>query len=289
MLTFPPNTFAESSTVLPVVFRGNGVAAFAKPAGIALDEHPWTGTRPTLCGEFRKRLALGQASAVALGVARPSAVLISDAEMSGVALLADRESGALEKWRNAAGSGHLLFRFLFLTKVSAGTSPRNVPADGGSAEEFSCTLPVAAHFSEPRALVSRTTGKRSETRFSRLEKFGAVELWSAETAFLRLHQIRLHAAESGIPVVGDALYGGAAPIVNSAFSRRGRLNKGEERPIYAPLCLHLEKIRVAAGALPELPDGAEISAPLPDGFSALLKKLRSRGNAPFQRTSSLQN
>lgn len=267
MLSFPPHTLRAEPTLLPVIFRGSGVVALAKPAGVPVDEHPWTRGVPDICGEFRKRLAAGTVSAAALGLKRPAAVLSTDAECSGAALFADRDGGALEKWRNAAGSGQLRFFFVFLTRVSAGT-----PAEG----DFVCRLPVAAHFTEARALVSRKTGKKAETRFSRLEKFGTVELWRAETSFPRLHQIRLHAAESGISVLGDALYGGAPAVSNAELSRKGRLNKGEERPLYAPPCLHLERISVPAGALTE--SGAEIVAPLPDGFAALVGKLRrSRG------------
>lgn len=265
MLTFPPRTFEAGSTAFPVVFRGNGVAALSKPAGIPIDEHPWNGgARATLCGEFRRRIGQGSPAAEALGIARPAAALLTDADCSGLVLLADRENGILDAWRNAVGSGLLRFRFAFLA-----------PA-GASAPEFECRLPVAAHFSEPRAVVSSKTGRKSETRFRREEDFGKFALWAAETAFPRLHQVRLHAAESGIPVVGDALYGGAAPLVNASFCRKGRLNKGEERPIYAPICLHLERISVPAGTLPGVSEALEISAPLPSGFSALLKKLRSR-------------
>lgn len=265
MLTFPPKTFEPTSTILPVLFRGNGFVALGKPSGVPIDEHPWHEGRVTLCGELRARLAQGQASAQKLGLARPAAVILTDAEISGVVLLADRENGISDAWRNAVGSEQLRFVFLFLAKKTAGT-----PLPG----EFTCTLPVAAHFSEARALISHKTGKKSETRFVRAESFGNYELWRAETAFPRLHQIRLHAQESGLPIVGETLYGGVPAISNAEFGRKGRLNKGEVRPLYAPPCVHLERVCVSEAA----PAGAafEIAAELPDGFSALLKKLRSR-------------
>ena len=266
MLTFPPHTLRENSVILPVIHRGRGVVAFAKPSGVPADEHPWNAGAPTLCGELRKRLAQGSPSAASLGLARPAAVLPTDAECSGATLIADREGGALDAWRNAAGSELLRFSFIFLAKPMS-----EAPGEA----EFFCRLPVAAHFSEPRALVSSTTGKKSETRFSRLEKFGKWELWRAETSFPRLHQIRLHAAECGLPVVGDSLYGGVPAVVNSELLRKGRLNKGEERPLYASPCVHAERIFVPAGALAEA--STEIVAPLPDGFAALLKKLRRGG------------
>ena len=249
MLSFPPHTLRAAPTLLPVIFRGSGVVALAKPAGVPVDEHPWTRGVPDICGEFRKRLAAGTASAVALGLKRPAAVLSTDAECSGAALLADRDGGALEKWRNAAGSELLRFFFVFLTRVSAGTS-----AEG----EFVCRLPVAAHFTEARALVSRKTGKKAETRFCRLEKFGNVELWRAETAFPRLHQIRLHAAESGIPVLGDALYGAPSP------------DKG-----LSGQCLHARELKFIH---PRTGEHVVVSTDLPEYFTSVLHRLCLEAN-----------
>ncbi len=265
MLTFPPGTFEENSTRLPVIFRGNGVVALTKPSGIPVDEHPWTEGKATLCGELRTRLGAGQASARKLGLERPVSVILTDAEISGIVLLSDRENGLSDAWRNAVGSEQLRFVFIFLSKKTA---------EEALPDDFVCSLPVAAHFSEPRALISHKTGKKSETRFVRTECFGNYELWRAETVFPRLHQIRLHAQESGLPIVGDALYGGVPAVSNAEFGRRGRLNKGEVRPLYAPPCVHLERVLVSEKA----PAGTEfdIVAALPDGFSALLKKLRSR-------------
>jgi len=269
MLTFPQGVFSQNSTTLPILFRARGVVALDKPAGIAIDEHPWNVACATLCGELRARISNGNAGAVALGIARPVPVVLTDCEISGAVLLADREGGFSDAWRNALGSEQILFRFVFLAKPNLAGTQRE--------DSFSCGLPVAAHFSEPRALISRKTGKKSLTKFSRLEKFGAYEFWRAETAFPRLHQIRLHAAESGLPIVGDALYGNVPPVVNAMFGRKGKLNKGEERPLYSPLCLHLAEIVVPATlACSDGVSAEKISAPLPNGFFALLKKFRAR-------------
>lgn len=268
MLTFPPGVFSQSSTTLPILFRANGVVALNKPAEMAIDEHPWNKGQATLCGELRSRISAGSAVATALGVARPVPVVLTDREISGVVLLADREGGVSDAWRNAFGSEQMSFRFVFLAKQKAGVALN---------ESFPCSLPVSAHFSEPHALISHKTGKKSLTQFSLIEKFGEYSLWRAETAFPRLHQIRLHAAESGLPIVGESLYGSVPPVVNTTFCRKGKLNKGEERPLYSSLCLHLEEVDVPAklaGADDLAP--VKISAPLPNGFSALLKKLRAR-------------
>lgn len=272
MLTFPPQTFESNSTSVPVVFCGNGMAVLNKPSGIPVDEHPWNEGRTTLCGEIRKRLEQGRASLQKLGLSRPAPVILTDSEISGCILLADRENGALELWRNAVGSEQLKFTFVFLCKPDSKSR---------LGESKTCTLPVAAHFSEPRALISHKTGKKSETRFSPEEKFGEYELWRAETTFPRLHQIRLHAQESGLPIVGDMLYGGVPAVSNAYFGKRGRLNKGEVRPIYPSSCIHLARIEI-----PESLSGqgaVEISTDVPSGFEALLKKLRSRAPVKFSK------
>jgi len=49
---------------------------------------------------------------------------------------------------------------------------------------------------------------RAETRFRVLNREGGTTLVEAEPVTGRTHQIRVHAAEHGFPILGDALYGG---------------------------------------------------------------------------------
>jgi 23S rRNA (cytosine1962-C5)-methyltransferase len=61
---------------------------------------------------------------------------------------------------------------------------------------------------------SRADGELAETKFTPAldSKFGnsRLKMVSAEPLTGRTHQIRVHAAESGFPILGDALYGGTA-------------------------------------------------------------------------------
>jgi 23S rRNA (cytosine1962-C5)-methyltransferase len=50
----------------------------------------------------------------------------------------------------------------------------------------------------------------AETRFSVVERRGAVTVLAAEPRTGKTHQIRVHAAHLGFPILGDTLYGGTA-------------------------------------------------------------------------------
>ncbi len=51
-------------------------------------------------------------------------------------------------------------------------------------------------------------GKVSQTLFKRLKRTPFFELWEAFPQTGRAHQIRIHAAELGLPILGDEMYGG---------------------------------------------------------------------------------
>ena len=253
-LSFPPGTLAENALRLAVLHAAAGAVMLEKNAGIA-----------EIGNAFRAQIAEGKPSACAFGLRRPQLVFAPEAEISGLQIYADKDSEALDLWKNTLGSALFRFRYTFLT--------RPVP-NAARESEITCSLPVAQHVSKPLALISHTTGKKSETHFRRVEMLSGFELWEAETAFPRFHQIRLHAKECGLPIVGDALYDGVPAPRVSELRPKKRLNKGEDKPLYAPICLHLRAVE-----LPDRLPGIEafsIEAPLPNGFETLLKKLRAR-------------
>jgi 23S rRNA pseudouridine955/2504/2580 synthase len=102
-------------------------------------------------------------------------------------------------------------------------------------------------------------GREARTLFYRLARFDAVDLLRAHLFTGRTHQIRVHLAETGYPVIGDFKYGGA--------EARGL---GE---IADKLHLHARSIDIAH------PDGGRLSvtAPLPEH---MLKTWRLLGFDP---------
>lgn len=102
-------------------------------------------------------------------------------------------------------------------------------------------------------------GKASLTRFEVVRRFDGYTLVAAEPVTGRTHQIRVHAASSGHPLVGDDKYGDTS--VNSRFF-------GRQQP---RLFLHAEQLRFRER---EEGDELTVEAPLPGDLDAILAKLQ---------------
>ncbi|MBS4049753.1 MAG: 23S rRNA pseudouridine(955/2504/2580) synthase RluC [Methylomonas sp.] len=107
---------------------------------------------------------------------------------------------------------------------------------------------------ERMVTVSRA-GKSAETLFTRLKAFEDATLVHAAPKTGRTHQIRVHAAWLGHPIVADDRYGEDA--VNKAFKKRG----------YKRLFLHAEQLQFLH---PVSGQALHFTAPLPDDLQALL-------------------
>ncbi|HEY9055496.1 MAG TPA: RluA family pseudouridine synthase, partial [Rectinemataceae bacterium] len=93
-----------------------------------------------------------------------------------------------------------------------------------------------------RSIVDQRWGKPSRTTFEVIERFSEFSLVRALPETGRTHQIRVHAAKSGFPIVGDPLYGDGKPILLSAIKRRWKGDPFEEKPLIARTALHALRI-----------------------------------------------
>jgi len=77
-------------------------------------------------------------------------------------------------------------------------------------DEFTVVSSIVRAGDHYASLPLTAGGERAETRFRVLRRAGERTWLEAEPVTGRTHQIRVHAAAEGLPVLGDALYGGSA-------------------------------------------------------------------------------
>jgi 23S rRNA-/tRNA-specific pseudouridylate synthase len=261
-ISFPEGYLGERPVKFPLLVDDPGYFAVNKPAGLACFRHDWNQGKPDISMALRRELLNEKPQLKKLGIEGLFRAYRLDAELSGVLLYAKTPEWE-ELLKNAAGSSQLLFRFHLLARSDNQT------------ETVDCDLPIAYHANGKRMIISHRAGKQCHTRFRFLRPYGTYELWEAETSDLRPHQIRVHAAELGLKIVGEDLYSRGDRVYLSRFKRDYRPSGQEESPIYEGLCVHLISVDL------KIP-GKEISpvqAPLPKGFQTLLKALDRHGRS----------
>ncbi|MDR3228908.1 MAG: hypothetical protein LBT53_05810 [Puniceicoccales bacterium] len=264
-LGFPPQSLGAEPERLPVLYVSADALALATtpaptPATAATAAVADATAAAPLAAALCARYAESRPEFLALPFRPPcGAVWPPETDVHSIAVFAARGE-ALARWRNAFGSDGFLFTYSLL---AADAPECDIP------DAFVCELPVARHTREVRALVSRTTGKKSRTEFRCLARAGRWSWWEARTSYPRFHQVRLHAAESGLLVVGERFYADGGEIAAAQLLPKGRLNKGVSRPLHDGVCLRLASVDCAAAD----PAAGLLVAPEPPKWVALRRRL----------------
>lgn len=122
-----------------------------------------------------------------------------------------------------------------------------------------------------RTVIDAHRGKPARTQFKVVERFRGFALVCASPETGRTHQIRVHLAVSRLPILADALYGNAEPLLLSNLKRGWKGDVFEEKPIIARLALHASSV---AFTHPKTGEQLKIDSPLPRDFKAALNQLR---------------
>lgn len=232
-----PERFREESRIImphqnlsfPILYEDEHLIVINKPAGIethpSVHEHSKTVVN-WLLARFPEVAGIGDAD-------RPGIVHRLDKETSGLLVIARTERAFTEL--------KLLFKNRRVTK-------RYLAFVFGTPSESTgvITAPIARSVRGDRQAVAqegrRTKGtiRPAETRYTVLTRFGETALIEAEPKTGRTHQIRVHLASGGHPVLGDRLYG-------SRESRRYSREHGVERHLlhatYLSFCLFRKERR----------------------------------------------
>ena len=114
-------------------------------------------------------------------------------------------------------------------------------------------------------------GKESLTLFEVVEQFRSAALLDVEIKTGRTHQIRVHFASAGHPLLIDSVYGQQADFKLSSVKKKFKQTDEEERPVMARLTLHSYSLELNH---PTTGERMTFTAPLPHDLDTVLKLLR---------------
>jgi RluA family pseudouridine synthase len=255
-----------------ILLEDEDIVAFDKPSGLAVAfERREGGDRPTLMSLVRGRYGPATANVHRL-----------DAGASGVVLCA-RTKPALDFLSGQFQSKTVRKTYHALVALGpqdpAGADTRR-DAAGALPAQFTVDLALGEDEHKPgRVRVFRKRGgKPSVTEFRVLESFGRFAWVECRPLTGRMHQVRVHLASAGAPVLNDPLYGDAGSVLLLSGLKRGYKGRDTERPLIARLALHASSLGFTH---PRSREPVEVSAPLPEDFGIALKYLRKfAGQAP---------
>lgn len=256
MITFPPGVLGADPLRLPFLVRNNDLFAISKPVGIGVSSDPFDPDVPLLLDAIAGAIASGKKQLADLGIGYAGRVHGLDSELDGVVIFAtNKESEGF--LRNAIGSRQCEFVFELLAETQS------------TEVEFSCDLPLVKNDGIRKVSVSHAAGKKSSTTFTPDQQIGNYTLWEARTPENRPHQVRIHAAESGIRVAGEGLYARVRHVYLSDLKRGYRHTEEKEEPLYKSVSIRLKEVVVPQA------DGTtlRIEAPRPRSFAAALKAI----------------
>ncbi len=194
---------------IPILYEDRSVIAIDKPRGWMLVPFSWQQTKRNLHAAISSSIAAGAFWARSRNLKFLRFIHRLDADTSGI-LLMGRSQGAVDTYGGLFESRRMEKDYLAVVE--------GVPRQS----EWTCRLKIAPDPDEHgRMMVDAVEGKDAETHFQVLQARANTALVEAHPVTGRTHQIRIHLAQSGHPVVNDVLYGSTA-VGAPKWPRRNR-------------------------------------------------------------------
>ena len=223
---------------LDIVYEDNDLLVINKPKGLVV--HPaaghWSGTLVNAL-----LYHCGQSLSGINGQLRPGIVHRIDRDTSGLIIAAKNDMAHLALAQQL--QDHSLYREYEAVVVG------NLREDQGT-----ISLPIARHPTDRKKMaVNHLSGRPAVTHWTVLARYPGYTHLQCRLETGRTHQIRVHMAAQGHPVLGDPVYGG----VRKGF------------PELAGQCLHARRLTFRH---PRTGERITLSCPLPDYFQAVLTR-----------------
>ena len=236
-----PVDVAPQDIPLDVVYEDSDVIVVNKPKGLVV--HPAPGHPDgTLVNALLHHC--GDSLSGIGGELRPGIVHRIDRDTSGL-LIAAKNDFAHQKL-SAQLQDHTLARIYRCIVIG------NLREDSGTVD-----APIGRHpVDRKRMAVEPRTGRPAVTHWSVLARYRGFTHVECRLETGRTHQIRVHLASVGHPLLGDTVYGSRKPW-----------------PGLAGQCLHARRLKFIH---PSTGRPVELECPLPDWFQAVLRKLEAQ-------------
>ncbi len=259
----------------PILFEDDAMIAFDKPSGLLIAPDRWDKSRENLMGLVHEKFGHGVANVHRL-----------DADTSGL-LLCAKTKPALDFLSGQFQSKTVQKKYLAVVVVLPVEQAMKVVAPirdamGTLPDQFTVELALGEDERQPgrmRVFKGRG-GKDSTTEFRVSERFGRFAFVECRPLTGRTHQIRVHLAAAGAPVLNDPFYGDTEiKLLLSELKRRYK-GREEEKPLIARLALHASELTLKH---PVTKEPVTLGAPLPHEFEVALKYLRKFGAGIAER------
>ena len=235
-----PSELVAQDLPLDVVYEDDDLIVVNKPRGMVV--HPAPGHEDgTLVNALLAHC--GDSLSGVGGERRPGIVHRIDKDTSGLLVAAKNDFAHLAL--SAQLADHTMARTY--EAVVCG----NLREDAGTVD-----APIGRHPTDRKKMaVTQKNSRSAVTHWRVLERFAAYTLVECRLETGRTHQIRVHMAYRGHPILGDMVYGHKKPELGQSSQ-----------------CLHAKELRFVH---PRTGEPVTVSCGLPDYFTALLEKLRA--------------
>ena len=233
------DTAVEAQDIpLDVVYEDGDVIVVNKPSGMVV--HPAPGHPDGTLVNALLYHCVGTLSGIG-GALRPGIVHRIDRDTSGLIIAAKND--AAHQYLSAQLADHTLARTYECIVVGA------LREDRGTVD-----APIARHPTDRKRMAVVAGGREAVTHWEVIARYPGYTHVRCRLETGRTHQIRVHMAYIGHPILGDTVYGAK-----------------KEVPGLTGQCLHAVGLRFLH---PRTHEVVELSCPLPDEFTRMLQKIR---------------